>query len=246
MYMNKKTVLVVMPIYNAEKTLSGAIESILRQSYTNIQLVLVNDASTDRSLEIALSYKKDKRVTVLNNKHNMGAYYCRNAGLYYFKDFAWGFFTTHDADDISYPDRIGGMVQFFNSSIVTGVQDIFKRKDIYTMRKISQTLTVAHAMYSRFIFEKVGYFETVRFGADWEHWARVTVFNRINSLTTRSRNTLGGESFVGKDNLTVKIPLGSKERANYIIKSRELHDRMAKKNNFYVPFVLDKKVTIEL
>lgn len=246
MYMDNKTVLIVMPIYNSEATLSNAIESILKQKYTNIHLVLVDDCSTDRSLEIALSYISDPRVTVLKNKKNMGAYYSRNAGLNYFKDMPWGFFSTHDADDISYNHRIGAMVAFFNNRIVNGVQDIFRRRDIMTNRKISQSLTIAHAMFSRKVFESIGYFETVRFGADWEHWARLSFFNRMNSMTTRARNVLGGESFVGKNNLTTVIPIGSKERTSYIAKSRVRHLEMAKAGSFYIPFELKKGITVKL
>ena len=51
-------ILCIIPVYNAQNTLKGAIESITNQSYTNWELVIVDDASTDRSYKIAQSYAK--------------------------------------------------------------------------------------------------------------------------------------------------------------------------------------------
>lgn len=243
-YMNKKTILVVMPIYNAEQTLANAIESILKQSYSNFHLVLVDDASTDKSFEIAKGYTFDSRVTLLKNSKNMGAYYSRNAGIYFYRNAEWGYFTTHDADDISYANRFELIMRTFNNNAsVNGTQDTFERKSFYTKKSIEKSLTIAHATFRKSVLENIGYFETVKFGGDWEYWARLTLFNQINSLTTRSINQLVGESFVLKNNLTVKIPLGSNPRRNYILSSRNKHKDMVQKNNFYIDFEIDNDVT---
>lgn len=62
---------IILPVYNGEKHLSQSIESCLNQTYKNIELIIVNDYSTDTSLEIALGYKeKDSRVKVINNVTN--------------------------------------------------------------------------------------------------------------------------------------------------------------------------------
>ena len=63
---------IIVPIYNAERYLGKCIESILSQSYKNIEVILVNDGSTDRSLSICESYaKKDDRIRIVN-KANSG------------------------------------------------------------------------------------------------------------------------------------------------------------------------------
>ena len=233
-----------MPIYNAEQTLAAAIESILKQNYKNIRLVLVDDASTDRSLEIAKRYTFDDRVTLLHNSKNMGAYYSRNAGIHFCKDEEWGYFTTHDADDISYTKRFDLIIKQFNSNpSVNGTQDTFERKNFYTKKSIERSLTIAHATFRRSVLKQIGYFETVRFGGDWEHWARLTIFNQMNSMATRSISELVGESFVLKNNLTVKIPLGSAPRRNYILSSRNKHKKMIEKNSFYIDFSIDNDIT---
>lgn len=72
---------VVMPVYNAEKYLVKSIESMLGQTLKEIELILVNDGSKDKSLEICEEYeKKDNRITVINKK-NEGACIARNTGI---------------------------------------------------------------------------------------------------------------------------------------------------------------------
>ena len=72
---------VIVPVYNVEKWLNMCVDSILAQSYKNLEVILVNDGSTDKSKDICDSYsKKDNRVRVLNIK-NSGQSVARNNGL---------------------------------------------------------------------------------------------------------------------------------------------------------------------
>ncbi|HEH4741166.1 TPA: glycosyltransferase, partial [Campylobacter coli] len=82
---NIKTVGVVIPIYNVEKYLKECLDSVINQSYTNLEIILVNDGSTDEnSLSIAKEYTlKDKRITLFDKK-NGGLSSARNVGIEYF------------------------------------------------------------------------------------------------------------------------------------------------------------------
>ena len=72
---------VIVPIYNCEKKLNRCIESILNQSYKELEIILVNDGSTDDSLKICNQYKeKDSRIKVVN-KENAGVFAARNTGI---------------------------------------------------------------------------------------------------------------------------------------------------------------------
>ena len=72
---------VIVPVYNSEKYLNICVESILKQTYKNIEVILINDGSTDASLSICNKYKElDKRVIVINQKNN-GVSAARNKGL---------------------------------------------------------------------------------------------------------------------------------------------------------------------
>lgn len=95
---NKPLVSIIVPVYNAERYLSEAIESVLNQTYTNFELILINDRSTDNSQEICGKYaEKDNRIVLLaNNTENHGPGPTRNIGL----DNATGeFIYFMDADD---------------------------------------------------------------------------------------------------------------------------------------------------
>ena len=95
---------VMMPAYNTEKYVGEAIESIINQTYTNWELLCVDDGSTDRTLEIMQEYAaKDPRIRVYTNEENRGRPYTRNRAL----DLARGeILAVQDADDISTPERL--------------------------------------------------------------------------------------------------------------------------------------------
>lgn len=87
---------IIIPVYNAEKTLNRCVDSILSQSYTELEIILVNDGSTDYSAIICNDYRnQDQRVKVIN-KENAGPSSARNAGINMAKGRYLGF---ADADD---------------------------------------------------------------------------------------------------------------------------------------------------
>ena len=71
---------VFMPVFNSEDYLNEAIDSILNQTYSNFELIVLNDGSTDRSKDIIFSYS-DSRIKYFENEKNMGLAYSRNRGL---------------------------------------------------------------------------------------------------------------------------------------------------------------------
>lgn len=88
---------IIMPIYNAEKYLKSAINSVIKQTYTNWELILINDASTDNSLQICQQYiKNEKRIRLHNKKINHGLGMARNTGISLAQG-KWIFFM--DSDD---------------------------------------------------------------------------------------------------------------------------------------------------
>ena len=107
----KPLVSIVLPVYNAEKTLSASIRSILRQSYTNWEMIVIDDGSTDNSVDLASSYS-DPRIRVIADRKNLKLPARLNQGA------AMGcgdYFARMDADDIAYPERLGTQVAFLQS-----------------------------------------------------------------------------------------------------------------------------------
>jgi glycosyltransferase involved in cell wall biosynthesis len=90
-----------MAVYNGEKYLPEAIDSILSQTFTNFEFIIINDGSTDKSKDIILSYI-DKRIRLIDNEENIGLTKSLNIGIKLAKG---KYIARMDADDVSLPKR---------------------------------------------------------------------------------------------------------------------------------------------
>ena len=104
---NSPQVSVVMSVYNSEKYLREAIDSILNQTFKNFEFIIINDGSTDRSLEIIQSYNDD-RIRFINQE-NTGLAKALNNGIAIARS---DYIARMDADDIAYPERIQKQYKF--------------------------------------------------------------------------------------------------------------------------------------
>ena len=103
---------VVMPVYNVEKYLDTAIKSILNQKFTNFEFVIVDDASTDNSVEIINSYQ-DQRIKLIKNNVNLGIPTTRNKCL---QESSGEYVAVLDCDDYAYPSRLAEQLEFMENN----------------------------------------------------------------------------------------------------------------------------------
>ncbi|HCN82257.1 MAG TPA: hypothetical protein DIT07_01365, partial [Sphingobacteriaceae bacterium] len=103
---SEPAVTVLMPAYNAEKNIAEAISSVLQQTFSDFELLIINDGSTDDTEKIIRSFS-DPRIVVINQT-NHGVAAALNTGLKYSKA---KYIARFDADDICFPDRL--QTQFF-------------------------------------------------------------------------------------------------------------------------------------
>ncbi len=104
--MSAPAVSVLMTAFNRERYIALAIESVLGQSFEDFELVVVDDASDDRTVDIARKYEADPRVRVVVNERNLGDYPNRNRAA----ALARGeFIKYHDSDDVMYPHCLAAM-----------------------------------------------------------------------------------------------------------------------------------------
>jgi len=103
---------VVMAVYNGEKYLREAVESILNQTYRDFEFVIVNDGSKDSSLDIIKSYN-DPRIRLVINEKNMGLIFSLNRGL---SEAKTDLIARMDADDISVPERLEKQYDFMKQN----------------------------------------------------------------------------------------------------------------------------------
>lgn len=101
---------IIMPVYNGEKYLKEAIDSVLAQTYSHFELLLINDGSSDSSKEIILSYS-DPRIRYIENERNIKLIATLNKGI----RLAGGeYIARMDADDVCLPKRLEKQVQYLN------------------------------------------------------------------------------------------------------------------------------------
>ncbi|MEW5784291.1 MAG: glycosyltransferase [Bacillota bacterium] len=110
--MRRPKVTVVLPVFNGEKYLREAVDSILNQTYTDFELLVIDDGSTDSSAAIVNAYN-DRRVKLVQSSKNRGIAAALNIGI----DLAGGeYMARMDSDDISLPERLANQVEFMEAN----------------------------------------------------------------------------------------------------------------------------------
>lgn len=110
---NLPLISVIMPVYNRENYVAKAIESVLNQTYRNFEFIIIDDGSTDSSVNIIENYaEQDDRIKLTCNKENKGIYFSRNLGNSLSKG---EFIAVMDSDDICLPARFEKQLEYFVS-----------------------------------------------------------------------------------------------------------------------------------
>lgn len=200
---NTPLVSVVMAVFNGEKYLSEAVESILHQSYRNFEFIIINDGSTDSSLLVLEAYKKqDRRIKVISHE-NRGLASCLNEAISVAKG---KYIARMDADDISLISRLKTQVEYMeaNSDVVlTGMwaRIIYEKKISMTKflyrriqhpKNYQQILfrnifrcSIVHptVMLRKEIFQKgYKYKESLKSAQDYDLWVRISKDNKIENI----------------------------------------------------------------
>jgi glycosyltransferase involved in cell wall biosynthesis len=182
---------VILPVYNGEKTIKRAVESILSQTYTSFELIIINDGSSDRTLGILDSFH-DERIRVLHQE-NMGIVASLNRGI---QVSAGKYIARMDADDFAMPDRLKKQVEFMRNNPAVGVLGTAV-KIVYTdgteriRRRPPNTTSIrknivkicpfchSSVMIRRKVFDEVGTYDVSKDGSkkllveDYDLWVRV-------------------------------------------------------------------------
>lgn len=163
-----KLVSIIMPLHNSAKFMKEAIESVLAQTYSNWELLIIDDASVDDSLQIAKKYEEiDPRIQVLVNKQSIGIPSVpRNIGI---KAAKGRFIAFLDSDDIYFPHKLEQQLPHFNNNKIAVVYANYEKMEedgtrsnriVHAPSKINykallkgNVITMPAGMYDR---EKVG------------------------------------------------------------------------------------------
>ncbi|PTB99223.1 hypothetical protein C9993_04170 [Marinobacter sp. Z-F4-2] len=187
-----------MSVYNGEEYLSKSIDSILKQSFTNFEFIIINDGSNDNSEEIIKSYC-DPRIIYISNEANLGLISSLNKGL----ALARGkYIARQDADDISLRNRIEKQVKHLEENSETAVVGSHiryideKQNHIgsleYPVTRNSNkwqlffNSTICHsaALYRKSLALKLGgYSKEYKYAEDYELWSRISRCSGIENLS---------------------------------------------------------------
>ncbi|MEM5947468.1 glycosyltransferase family 2 protein [Spirochaetia bacterium 38H-sp] len=208
--MSDKLVSIVMPVYNSSRFIEDTLNSVLAQTYSNWELIAVDDCSTDDSYEILKKYAdKDKRITVLRLEKNSGAAVARNRAI----DVARGDYIAFiDSDDLWVPEKLSVQVNFMQKNNVYFSFSSYKKirdsgelikivrapfKVNYTKNLWFNRITTPSVMYNAVFFGKQ-YMPDIRARQDYGMWLKllkkadafgietplVMVIKRHNSLSS--------------------------------------------------------------
>ncbi|WP_444685810.1 glycosyltransferase family 2 protein [Alkalicoccus luteus] len=167
-------VTVLVPVYHAEATLKTAIHSLQAQTWTNLEILIIDDASSDGTVEAAEAFaKEDKRIKVLQVEQNGGPYAARNLAL---KQATGTFVTVNDADDWSHPEKIEKQVLHLleNEDVVANMSQQARMFEDLSLHRRARPGEYLFNNMSSFMFrrervlEKLGSWDRVRFAADSE------------------------------------------------------------------------------
>lgn len=205
---------VIMPVYNSEKYLRESIESILNQTFTDFEFILIDDCSTDNSWNIIEEYnKKDNRIIAIKNEKNMGVSFNRNLGI---KKSISEYIAFLDSDDIALSERLYKQYCFLENNnnfclcgtnfdiIDKNSKKIGERKFPENNEEIKKSILFFNPfgqntiLVRKSIFDQVGlYNESLKNAEDLDMWIRIgskhnfyNIQENLNQYRIHDENTI--------------------------------------------------------
>ena len=246
---------VIMPVYNGEKYIAEAIESILNQTFQNYELIIINDASTDNTVNIIENYK-DSRIRLIQNNSNLGLGLVRNIGLNNArgKYIAW-----LDSDDINMDTRLEKQVNLLENNPNIGLcgtwvktignaENVWKfpiQSDFIKSNMLFHNCFAASSvMLRREIIIKHKYFFSLEylFANDYEFWEKISNHCNIANIPEiltyyrlhPSQNTFSIEAKKKQSEYAWKIQERMFQRLNIFPNEKEkaIHLKLGLQSNF--------------
>ncbi|HEX6624956.1 MAG TPA: glycosyltransferase [Pyrinomonadaceae bacterium] len=185
---------VLMAVYNGERYLREAIDSILGQTFADFEFIIIDDASTDRSFEIAGGYA-DPRIRLVRNERNLGLTLSLNRGL----DLARGEYVARmDCDDLSLPERLAKQVAFMEANPDVGACstwafDIDSAGNVIGKRELPVGEQLDNFYWRRSLIHPAAMFRfdrsagprydpAFRYAQDYDLWFRIRAERRLCNL----------------------------------------------------------------
>ncbi|WP_370558707.1 glycosyltransferase family 2 protein [Edwardsiella tarda] len=211
---DSQLVSIIIPTFNSEKTIRDTIESVLRQSYKNFEIIIIDDSSSDRTVDICKWYSlQDKRIKLFINDDNYGAGFSRNSGI---SQASGRFIAFLDSDDIWHKDKLEKQISFMlihnYAFTYTGYQKITSSgellSEIHPVNRVnysellkSNVIGCLTAVYDTSALGKM-YMPTIRKRQDMALWLSILekidfayCLNGVYAYYREGSNTLSSNKF---------------------------------------------------
>ena len=195
--MKSPIISVIMATYNDAKYISKTVESILNQSFTDFEFIIINDCSKDNTFEV-LSRYNDKRIKIINNKKNLGLYKSLNIG---FNNSSGDFIARIDADDIAFINRLQVQYDYLKCNPSIGlvgcnyyeinskgdrISDLIKfhhEPIIINWRMCFENPVPSPVLFKRSVYLTVGgFYERSKVGMDYDFFSKVAKIDKISNI----------------------------------------------------------------
>ena len=171
-------VTVIMPVFDAQDTILTALTSVAEQTWQNLEVLIVDDASTDGTTDIVSEFcASDRRFRLLRQTQNGGSYVCRNRAL---EEATGVYVTIHDSDDWSHPDKIRSQVEDIRErpapyNLGMWVRTTSSLSFFGNSRTLHDLVRPDHSsgLFPRETFHRFGAWDAVRISADTELYWRI-------------------------------------------------------------------------
>ena len=170
---NPLKVTIIVPMYNVEPYLSQCVTSLINQQYQNIEIFLINDCSRDNTGKIADTFSKKypDKIKVIHNSRNVGTYISINIGIV---KSTGDYITIIGADDVFTKKKVQEQVDILNKhDNVVACYCLYERRHYLSGKVLVKDTGESTIMFRKNIINKIGYYDSVRFGADSEYRDRI-------------------------------------------------------------------------
>lgn len=168
---------IVMTVFKNNPLLINAIESVLSQTYQNIELIIVDDCSPDKVVDLLRSkYESDSRIKIIQMEKNGGTYRAKNQGMYISKG---EFIAFHDSDDWMHPRKLEVQISHLinNENLVAVFSNYFRMDEngniIFKGIGAVRPACISLVARKKQMIDEIGYFDSVRIAADSEYESRL-------------------------------------------------------------------------
>ena len=210
-----------MPLFNTQQFVSQSIQSILMQDFKDFELIIVDDASTDGSAEIASSFD-DTRITILKNNQNLGVAACRNIGL---SRSVGAYIAPFDSDDVALPGKLTRQVRFLESypgfglvgswvRMIDNEGRLLKKKwklqakanSIPSILLFRNYFCHSSVIYRRKAIPNEGYSNNLNIGEDYKMWIEIARKWKVWNLQEYLLHyRVHSDSITRKDHISVSL-----------------------------------------